>query len=65
MTQDPRIDRLEGIMERVVAELSEIRQDLRSMQSATDSKFRTLILINVGLWATTVASIIGLFFKNG
>ena len=72
MTQDARIDRLEGMMERLVSELTEIRQDmrdiradLRSMQSTTDSKFRTMLLVNTGLWGTTVASIIGFALRGG
>ena len=64
MTQDTRIDRLEGMMERVNAELSEMRQDMRDMRAEMESKFRTLLLVNVGLWATTVGAIIGLFFKG-
>ncbi len=61
MTQDFRIDRLEGVIERVTAEQSELRQDMRDLRS----DIRTLLVVNIGLWATTIAAIIGLFFKGG
>ena len=77
-----------GVMEGVVTELGEMRQDMRDMradmqdmradmldmqtntraemrdmetrlQGQIDSKFRTLLLVMVGLWGTTIVSIIG------
>ena len=79
MTYDSRVDRLEGMMERIVVENAEMRQDMRDMrstmqtmhdniqarigrlQSDIDAKFRTLSLLMIGLWGTTVAAIIGVF----
>ena len=63
MTQDTRIDRLEATMERVLVELTENRQDMRDLRREMDSKFRTLLFVNFGLWMTTIGAIIGLFFK--
>ena len=33
MTQDPRIDRLEGVLERIIADQAEYRQDMREMRA--------------------------------
>ena len=33
MTQDPRIDRMEGVLERIIADQAEYRQDMREMRA--------------------------------
>ncbi len=64
MTQESRIDRLEGIVERLAVEQAENRQDMRDMRREMDSRFRTLLLVNIALWVTSIGSIIGLFFRG-
>ena len=64
MTQDPSIDRMEGILERVVAEQSEFRQDLREMRIEIRSRSNTLLVVNLALWATTIGAITGLLIKG-
>ena len=59
-------------MERLAVEQAENRQDMRDfraemrdMRREMDSRFRTLLLVNIALWVTTIGSIIGLFFRGG
>ncbi len=33
MTQDPRIDRMEGVLERIIADQAEYRQDMREIRA--------------------------------
>ena len=34
MTQDPRLDRMEGVLERMISDQAEYRQDMRDMRTA-------------------------------
>ena len=38
MTQDPRIDRMEGVLERIIADQAEYRQDMRQMRAEFQSE---------------------------
>ena len=38
MTQDPRIDRMEGVLERIIADQAEYRQDMRQMRTGFQSE---------------------------
>ena len=64
MTTDPRINRLEGVVEELGKEVRELRSDFRSLRSELNSRLNTQLTVSVVLWLTTIGSIIGLFFKS-
>ena len=42
MTQDPRIDRMEGVLERIIADQAEYRQDMRQMRAEFQSEIQQM-----------------------
>ena len=75
MTSDPRLDRLEGIVEELReevhtlrsemrSELNSVRAEISSVRAEISSRLNTHLVVMVGLWATTLAAILGLFFKG-
>lgn len=66
--RDPRVDRLEGIMERIASEQSEIRQDMRDLRAELITEIRsrlnTLLTVNLVMWVTIIGAIIGVIFTR-
>jgi hypothetical protein len=58
---DPRVDRLEGVLERMAQEQSELRQDMREMRQDIRSRFNTLLMVNFLLWVATIGTMVGFF----
>ncbi len=42
MTQDPRIDRMEGVLERIIADQAEYRQDMRQMRAEFQNEIQQM-----------------------
>ena len=64
MTSDPRIDRLEGIVEELRDEVRALRTDMTSLRAEISSRLNTHLVVMIGLWATTIVAIVGLLFKG-
>jgi hypothetical protein len=59
--RDPRVDRLEGVLERIAAEQSELYQDMRDVRAEIRSRFNTLLTVNLVMWVPIIGTLIGLF----
>lgn len=63
MTSDPRLDRVEGIVEEPKTETHALRADIAAFRAEINSRLNIHFMVMVGLWATTLAAISGLYFK--
>ena len=62
MTQsDPRVDRMEGVLERIAVEQSEMRQDMREFRQETRSDMNALQTRMLQLWLGTMGTMMAGF----
>jgi hypothetical protein len=68
-TRDPRVDHLEGVLERIASEQTELRQDMRDLRSKVlteiRSRLNTLLTVNLVMWISIISTLMGLFFTVG
>lgn len=58
MTSDPRIDRLEGIVEELRNEIHSLHSEMNSRFSEVNSRFSSLESRMTTMWASTMGTII-------
>ena len=62
MTQsDPRVDRMEGVLERIAAEQSEMRQDMRDLRADINTLQTRMLQLWLGTMGTMMAGFIAIF----
>lgn len=63
-TTEERISRLEGAYEQVDRRLDDMNQAIVALRNEVNSRINTLYVLLCGSWVTTMAAIIGLYFKG-
>lgn len=63
-TTEERISRLEGAYEQVDRRLDDMNQAIVALRNEMNSRINTLYVLLCGSWVTTMAAIIGLYFKG-
>ena len=70
-TTEERISRLEGAYEQVDRRLDDmnqaivaLRDDMNALRNEVNSRINILYVLLCGSWVTTMAAIIGLYFKG-
>jgi hypothetical protein len=67
-TRDPRGDRLEGVLERIASEQTQIRRDISDLRIELRAELRTwfgtLLAVNVVMWVIVIALLVWVFFTT-
>lgn len=61
MATDSRMDRLEVSVDGLRGELQSLRTDMNARFGDVNARINTLIGISIGLWITTIGTLVGLF----
>ena len=64
MATDSRIDRLEVAVDGLRSDVQNLRAEFRDLRSEVNSRINTLLVVSIGLWVTTIGTLVGLFFAG-
>ena len=71
MATDSRIDRLEVTVDALRNDVQNLRSDFRDLRSEfrdfsseVNSRINTLLVVSIGLWVTTIGTLVGLYFTR-
>jgi hypothetical protein len=67
-TADPRVDRVEGLLERIATEQTQLRHDISDLRIELRAELRpwfcTLLAVNLVIWVTVIALLVWVFFTT-